>query len=87
MSQPLWTRLGFAFALAFALIAMAREALKRAVLYARMNVPMADRVQPDTTRAVLFMILSMLLVVGAIVLPLLIRHRANKRLSRGGGTP
>jgi hypothetical protein len=82
MSQPVWTRVWFAFALAVAQLVLAREALKRAVLYARMNMPMADRVQPDTTRAVLFMILSMLLVVGAIVLPLVIRSRANRRLQR-----
>jgi heme/copper-type cytochrome/quinol oxidase subunit 2 len=82
MSQPLWTRLGFAVVVPIVLIGVATVVLWRAVLYARMNVPVADRVQPDTTRAVLFMILSMLLVVMAIVLPLVIRARAQKRLQR-----
>jgi hypothetical protein len=82
MKAPLWSRLGFTLALVVVFLGVACFLLWRAVLYARMNVPAADRVQPDTARAVMFMILSMLLVVGAIVLPLVIRYQAQKRLPR-----
>jgi hypothetical protein len=80
MSQPVWARPWFAILIPIVLLGVASVVLWRAALYARMNAPMAQRVQADIPRAALFMVLSILLVVGAIVIPLVLRHRAEKRL-------
>jgi ABC-type cobalamin transport system permease subunit len=82
MSQPFWTRIGFAFLVALALLVSAVVALKGAVRYARLDVPPLQRLQPDNTVAIMLLLLSMLLVVGAIVLPLVVRRKAQARLER-----
>ena len=76
MKRPLWTHLGFAWAVAVTLLVLATLAMKVSVLYARLKVSPLDRIQSDNTLAVLFLIASMLLVIAAIVLPLVIRKKA-----------
>jgi hypothetical protein len=44
--------------------------------WSRLHPPGAFR--QDTTRAVLLMVVAMLFVVGAIIVPLIIRHRAMR---------
>jgi hypothetical protein len=85
MKRPLWTHLGFAWFVAVALLLGAREAMKVAVRFARFKVDPHDRLKPDNTMAVLTLILSMLLVIAAIVVPLVIRRRAQRRLERDSG--
>src|SRR5262245_48723570 len=82
MKKPLWTHVVFAWVVAIGMLLGARYALKVAVLYARLKVPPLERFQHDNTKAVLYLLLSMLLVVGAIVVPLVIRRKAHLRLER-----
>jgi hypothetical protein len=86
MKRPLWTHLGFAWFVAVALLVAAREAMKAAVVYARFKVAPLERLKPDNTHAALLVILSMLLVIGAIVLPLVIRRKAQRRLEGDNGS-
>jgi hypothetical protein len=85
MKPPLWTRIEFAVFVAVALMVAAGGAMKVAALYARFKVDPHARLQHDNTRAVLLVILSMLLVIGAIVVPLIIRRQAQRRLERDNG--
>ena len=85
MKRPLWTHLAFAWFVAVALLLGAREAMKAAVSHARFKTAPLERLEPDNTRAVLLLILSMVLVIGAIVVPLVIRRRAQVRLERDKG--
>jgi hypothetical protein len=79
---PLWTRLGFAWATAAALLGLAVGVLFAAVGSAfpseggRTGVPM--RIGPSVG----LMILAMLLVVAAIAVPLVIRRKAQVRGAR-----
>jgi hypothetical protein len=86
-TRPLWTRMGFAIGVALALLALAVVALKKAARFAQLNVLPPERSQADNAVAVMLLILSMLLVVGAIVVPLVIRRQADKRLTPPAGRP
>ena len=76
---PLWTRVGFAWATAGALLALAVLTLYLAVGYAwpgqgpRRGAPL--HVGPS----VALLILAMVLVAAAIALPLVIRQKAQRR--------
>ena len=82
MKRPLWTDMGFAVLVAVALLAAATGAMKLAALYARFKVSPLARLQPDNTKAVILLILSMALVIAALVVPLVIRRRAQLFLAR-----
>jgi hypothetical protein len=82
MKRPLWTHPLFAGFVAVDLLVLATLSMKRAVLYARFKVSPLDRLQPDNTLAVIFLIGSMVLVVAAIVVPLIIRKNAHAFLKR-----
>jgi hypothetical protein len=79
--QPLWTRIGFAWFLAVALLALAMAALRVAAMFANLDISPLARSRPENTRAIVMLVLSMLLVVAAIALPLVVRHRAQRRLT------
>jgi hypothetical protein len=79
---PWWGRLGVAAVTALAFLGMAIVALYGAMFYAWSRVHPPGQFRQDTTRAVLFMVVAMLFVVGAITVPLVIRHRANLRATR-----
>jgi hypothetical protein len=82
MKRPLWTHVFFAGFVAVGLLVLATVAMKQAVLYAHFKVSPLAREQPENTRAVLCLAASMLLVVAAIVLPLVIRKKAQAYLKR-----
>jgi hypothetical protein len=86
-TRPIWTRMTFSIVVALALLALAVVALKKAARFAQLNVLPPERSQADNAVAVTLLILSMLLVVGAIVVPLVIRRQADKRLTRPAGRP
>jgi hypothetical protein len=82
MKRPLWTHPLFAGLVAVGFVGLAVLAMKRAVLHAHFKVSPLARHAPDNLRATLFLIVSMLLVIAAIVVPLVIRKRAHARLKR-----
>jgi hypothetical protein len=77
MKRPMWTQLSFAWVVAVSLLLAATGAMKLAVLYARFKVSPLARLQPDNSKAVILLILSMVLVIAALVVPLVIRRRAQ----------
>jgi hypothetical protein len=85
MKHPLWTHPLFAGFVALLFVAASAGVMKVAVLYARFKVDPLARLQPDNTKAILLLILSMLLVIGSLVVPLVIRRRAQRRLERDSG--
>lgn len=78
-APPLWTRVGFAWAVAATILGLAVLSVYKAALYANLDVPPLQRHRPDTAMAVVFLVLGMLLVCGAIVVPLVIRARSQRR--------
>jgi len=85
MKRPLWTHPIFAGFVAVAFLVAARFAMKAAVLYGQLKVDPLSRLEHDNTKAVLLVILAMLLVIGAIVVPLVVRKKAQRRLERDSG--
>jgi hypothetical protein len=85
MKHPLWTHPLFAAFVALLFVVAAAGIMKLAVLYAQLKVDPLARVQHDTTKAILLLILSMLLVIGSLVVPLVIRRKAQRRLERDSG--
>lgn len=79
---PAWTSIWFAAFVAVALLGLSLLALAGAARYAHLNVPPLQRQPPDNLRAILCLVTSMLLVTAAIVVPLIIRKKAQSRLHR-----
>jgi hypothetical protein len=81
---PWWGRIAVAAATALAFLGASILSLYWAMYYSwsRLHPPGAFR--QDTTRAVLLMVVAMLFVVGAIVVPLIIRNRAAQAAVRAG---
>lgn len=79
---PLWTRVGFAWALAAAILALAALSIYTAALHAHLDVPPLKRQPPDIAMSVIWLTAGMLLSVAAIVVPLVVRKRAQSRLQR-----
>jgi hypothetical protein len=84
---PLWTRVGFAFATAGALIALATGVLYVAVGVAFPRTADRSGVPGGIGPSVGLMILAMVLVVAAIALPLVIRRKAQHWLDRAQRSP
>jgi|SRR5688572_7716614 len=82
MKRPLWTHPLFAGLVAVGFCALAVLSMKRAAFHAHFKVDPLKRHVPDNTRAILFLIGSMLLVIAAIVVPLIVRKLAHARLKR-----
>jgi len=87
MKAPSWTKLWFAWFVAVAFLLAATGAMKVAVLYARFKVDPLARLKPDNTKAILLLILSMVLVIAALVVPLIIRRRAQRWGETTGAKP
>jgi hypothetical protein len=85
MKSPVWTHPLFAAFVALLFVVAAAGAMKVAVLYAQLKVDPLARIQHDTTRAILLLVLSMLLVIGSLVVPLVVRRKAQRRLERDNG--
>jgi hypothetical protein len=75
-----WTSIDFAWVVGIGLLVVAREALRRAALFARFDLDPLARQQHDNAKAIVMTLISMLLVVGGIVLPLVVRRKAQRRL-------
>jgi len=82
---PLWTHPLFAGFVALLFLIAARGAMKWAAIFGQLKVDPHARLEHETTKAVLMVILAMLLVIGAIVVPLVIRKKAMRRLERDNG--
>jgi hypothetical protein len=80
--RPLWTRVGFAFAVAGAFIVLATGALYVAVGVAFPRNAERTGVPGGIGPSVCLMIVAMLLVVAALAVPLVIRRKAQARLDR-----
>ena len=81
MKRPMWTHPIFAGFVAVAFLVAARFAMKAAVVHGQLKVDPLARLEHDNTRAALLVVLAMLLVIWAIVVPLVIRKKAQRRLS------
>jgi hypothetical protein len=77
---PLWTRVGFAFTMALAFLILAGAALYAAVAVAFPSSRPRSGVPGNIAASVGLMILAMLLVLGAIAVPLVVRRKAQARI-------
>jgi hypothetical protein len=78
---PWWGRIPVAAVTALGFLGLAILSLYGAMFYSWSRVHPPGQFRQDTTRAVLLMVVAMLFVVGAITVPLIIRHRATTRLT------
>jgi hypothetical protein len=73
-----WRHPIFAGVVAVLFVLAAAGAMKVAALYARFKVDPLQRLRSDNAKAIVFYIVAMLLVMAALVVPLVIRRRAQR---------